>query len=230
VRRFVGRTLLLACCAFAAFEVSLIMRIIRRAPWLFVTLGLALASLTAQAQEDDGIPGESYHWQAQVRALFLTPLNQHDPLNVNVGHAFQGELAGEWLFLPYWSTELTVASPAKLDLDGVPGAVRLWNQTLTVKYYFPTATVPGLHPYIGTGIYHSTASSDGTGPNIGFESPGFGWVLQGGVNYSFAPNAFASLDVRYLDNLQPTLLVDGSNSGHLGINPIVVGIGVGLRF
>jgi outer membrane protein len=206
------------------------MRITRRAPWIVLTLGLALASLTAQAQEDDGIPGEAYHFQAQVRALYLVPLNQHDPQNINVSHAFQGELVGEWLFLPYWSTELAVSSPAKLDLDVGRGAVRLLNQTLTVKYYFPNTTVTGLHPYIGTGIYHSTASRDNTDPNVGFQSPGIGWALQAGVNYAFAPNAFASLDIRYLDALQPTLIVDGTNSGHLGINPIVVGLGVGLRF
>jgi outer membrane protein W len=202
----------------------------RRVLWPAIAVFLALSSLTAQAQDDDGIPGESYHWQAQLRGLYVSPLNEHRPLGVDLSSAVAGELAGEWLFMPRWSTEIALASPANLDLRGVPGTVRLLTQTWTVKYYFPSVAVGSLIPYVGTGIYHSTASRVGTTAGIDVGNPGFGWVLQAGFTYALAQNVFVSADVRYLDNLEPELLVDGSNSGHIGIDPIVAGVGIGLRF
>jgi outer membrane protein W len=203
------------------------MRICRRVLWPAIAVFLALSSLSAQA-EDESVPGESYHWQVQLRGLYVSPLNEHRPLNVNLNGAPAGELVGEWLFMPRWSTEIAAASPADLDLRGGPGAVRLLTQTWTVKYYFPSVAVGSLIPYVGTGIYHSSTTRAGTVFAVG--SAGFGWALQAGCTFALAENVFVSADVRYLDNLEPEVLVAGTSSGHIGVDPVVAGIGIGLRF
>jgi outer membrane protein W len=204
----------------------------RRILWPTVAFCLALSSLTAQAQDDDsgGVPGEAYQWAVQLRGLYVAPLNEHRPLDINASGGVQGELAGEWFFMPRWSTELSIGSPANLNLQNAPGSIRLLNQTWTVKYYFPNVAVGGLIPYVGTGIYHSTSTGVDAGPGVSFGNSGVGWVLQGGFNYNLPNNVFFSADVRYLDNLEPTLIVGGGNSGHIGLDPFVFGIGVGMRF
>jgi len=192
-----------------------------------MALAASLTSAPARAL-DDVVPGESYTWQAQVRGAYVIPSNSHLPLPFNLNGAVVGELAGEWFFLPHWSTELDVASPAHLNVSSGAGAISLTTQTWTAKYYF--AATNGLTPYVQTGIYHASASRDNTQPNIGVGNPGFGWTIGGGVTYGIAPNAFVSLDVRYMNGLEPTLIVDGAPSGHIGIDPIVVGVGLGLRY
>lgn len=192
-------------------------------------LALVCSPLLAQAQETL-IPGDSYHWQLQARGLYFRPQNQHLPLDFDLKAAALGELAGEWFFIPDWSTELAVQSPADLDVTRNRGTVRLLTQTLTVKYYIRSAAVNDVVPYVGTGIYHSTASRSGTAPTVNVDDPGFGWVLQAGFTYGVTPDFFVSADVRYLDNFEPDLLVGGTGSGRIGINPIVLGFGVGLRF
>jgi outer membrane protein W len=196
--------------------------------WPAIALGLGVSSLV-QAQ-DDSIPGESYHWQVQVRGLYILPTNERQPGSVDLDSGFAGELAGEYLFMPRWSAELAVSTPANLDQRGAQGSLRLMTETLTAKYYFPQATVGGLAPYVGAGIYNASASRSGTAPNVGFSNPGVNVVLQAGFTYTIAENAFVSADIRYLNDLEPGLIVDGTNSGHLGVDPFVFGLGVGVRF
>jgi len=204
------------------------MHIRRLALWPAITLCLGLSSL-ARAQ-DQGLPGEAYHFAVQLRGLYLVPLNENRLTNVKVDGGLAGELAGEWFFMPRWSAELAVASPVNLDQRNAPGAVRVMTETLTGKYYLPEAAVGGLIPYIGAGIYNASASRSGTAPNVGFSSSGVNVALQLGFTYGITPNAFVSADVRYLNGLEPTLVIEGTNSGHIGIDPFVFGIGVGVRF
>jgi outer membrane protein len=189
--------------------------------------GASLISLAARAQEEE-IPGQDYHWQAQVRGIYLIPSNTHLPQDFNVSGAFTGELAGEWFFLPHWSTEVSVAIPTNLNVQTGAGSIRIMPETWTVKYYF-TAT-NGLQPYIGTGLYYASTSSSNTQPNVGVGNSGVGWVLQGGLTYAITPNVFVSGDVRYLNGLEPPLSVDNAPSGHVGIDPVVIGVGIGVRF
>lgn len=199
-----------------------------RGAWLAVAFAVFIVPAAAHAQEEDLIPGESYHFQGQLRGVYENPSNSHLPLSFNLGGTVVGELAGEWLFYPRWSTELSLALPASFDVQGHPGSIRVTTQTWTLKYYFQAPG--GLSPYIGTGIYHASASADATGADIGVGNPGVGWVLQGGVTYGIGPNAFVSADIRYLDGLEPTLIVQGAPSGHIGIDPILLSVGIGLRF
>jgi outer membrane protein W len=199
-----------------------------RTVWLAVAIAVSLLSVVPAHAQDDVIPGESFHWQAQLRAVYLNPSNQHLPLDFNLSGAVVGELAGEWLFMPHWSTEIAAAMPATLDVQGGPGAIRLTTQTWTAKYYFPATS--GLTPYVGTGIYHASAARDNTMANVGVGNPGVGWVLQAGCTYGVTTNVLVSADVRYLDHLEPTLIVDNAPSGHIGINPLLFSLGVGVRF
>lgn len=204
------------------------MHIRRLVLWPAMTLCLGLSSF-ARAQ-DSGVPGEAYHWQLQLRGLYYAPLNQHRPLNVDVDGGLAGELAGEYFIVPRWSAELSIASPVSFDQRGAPGSVRVMTETLTGKYYFPQTTVAGLTPYIGAGLYNASASRSGTAPNVSFGGSGVNVVFQAGLNYAVTDNVFVSADVRYLNDLEPTLFVSGTNSGHVGIDPFVFGIGVGVRF
>jgi outer membrane protein W len=201
-----------------------------RVPYLLFALGLALSSVAARAQ-DDPIPGESYTWQVQARGVYFHPMNQHVPLPIDLKGGVTGELAAEWLFMQRWSTEIAVSGPADLDVtDGSGGTIRLFTQTWTVKYYLTSVAVGGLVPYVGTGLYHASASQVGARPGVGVQNPGFGWVAQAGFTYGVTPNLFVSGDVRYLDGLEPGLVVNGAGSGSVGIDPILLSLGVGLRF
>jgi outer membrane protein len=110
--------------------------------------------------------------------------------------------------------------------------------TLTLQYHFtPAAKV---RPYVGAGlnytIFYGDNTSDALNTAIGKTdlnlSNSFGWAAQAGVDFDVSEKVFVNFDIKYIDMSTTATLTTGAlvNTVDVKINPIVVGIGVGMRF
>ena len=132
------------------------------------------------------------------------------------------------------------------DLEGTGGIAGLGDAaetmllppTLLLQYHFDTGSK--FRPYLGAGINYTLAYSENAnrslesvlGPTSVDAGDSIGWALQAGVDYDLNDKWFLNLDVKYIDiDLDVTLNSRGTiRTTEVGINPVIVGVGVGYRF
>ena len=106
--------------------------------------------------------------------------------------------------------------------------------SLSGQYHFGAADNT-FRPYVGLG-YHETnfSNEDATaggalaGQRIGVETVK-GAVGTVGVDVNITPTWFARADARYFEG-NSDIKVNGAKSGDVGLDPVVVGVGIGARF
>ncbi|WP_242140138.1 OmpW family outer membrane protein [Sphingomonas sp. TREG-RG-20F-R18-01] len=109
--------------------------------------------------------------------------------------------------------------------------------TLTLQYHF--APKSHVRPYLGAGVnytifYHARASDSLVGA-IGATdvhlTDSFGYALQTGIDVDISRRMFVNLDVKYIDINTTARLDTGAavNRARVHVDPIVAGIGVGIR-
>jgi len=111
--------------------------------------------------------------------------------------------------------------------------------TLTAQYHFvPEGKV---RPYVGAGInytlfYNEDASKGlegATGKTRVHMSDSFGWAVQAGVDVDLTEKVFLNLDVKYIDidtNARLRTTAAGVQNVHVKLDPLVFGVGLGMRF
>jgi outer membrane protein len=97
-----------------------------------------------------------------------------------------------------------------------------------------------VRPYVGAGINYSlfysektsTALDSAIGKSSLNLSNSFGWAAQAGMDFDLNEKVFLNLDIKYIDMTTTGRITTGTlvNSVNVKINPIVVGVGVGMRF
>jgi outer membrane protein len=111
--------------------------------------------------------------------------------------------------------------------------------TLTVQYH---PIVDGhVRPYVGAGInytlFYSEKASSGLQAAVGktsvHMSDSVGWAAQAGVDIDLNEKMFLNFDVKYLD-IDTTARLSTTAAGvqrvKLNLDPLVFGVGVGMRF
>ncbi len=181
---------------------------------------------------------EAGDWIGRVGAWGIFP--KSDNLNtalgmIDVDNGYSLGLNLTYMAAPNIGIELIAALPFKHDitLSGTKvGSTLQLPPTLFLQYHFmPGSTV---RPYAGVGInYTFFFSEDTTGPLSGTKltlDPSWGLAGELGVDIDVAPNWFVNAVVSYMDidtkaksNVLGTL-------GTVNIDPIVVGINIGMRF
>ncbi len=122
---------------------------------------------------------------------------------------------------------------------GKLASTRVLPPTLTVQYHF--APQSKIRPYVGAGINYSfffdADASDGLEAAVGRTrvslSNSFGWAAQAGMDLDLNDRFFLNLDLKYIDmDSTVTLRTNaiGNQRVRLNIDPIVAGVGVGMRF
>lgn len=112
-------------------------------------------------------------------------------------------------------------------LDGQP-------VSLSGQYHFGAADNT-FRPYVGLGYYRTNFSSEKataggalSGQRIGLETVK-GAMATVGVDANITPTWFARADARYFDG-DSDISVNGVRTGNVGLDSVVVGVGVGARF
>ena len=116
-----------------------------------------------------------------------------------------------------------------IKLDGKEvGTTRHLPPTLTVQYH-PLADT-AIDPFVGAGVNRTFFFNESLsgGPNLQLSNT-WGYTVQGGVDWKFAPGWVAGADLRYIQ-IEPNASVGGTPIGKVKIDPLAFGVNVGYRF
>jgi outer membrane protein len=189
----------------------------------------------------------------RLRAIMVAPNERSGSIlpafpgeRVSVDNSFMPEVDATYMATNHLGFEL-IASTTKHHADGRTGTTgsigRLASTwvlppTLTAQYHFaPTSHV---RPYVGAGlnytIFWNEKASAGLESAVGqtnvHMSDSFGWAAQAGVDIDVTRKVFVNLDVKYIDidtkaRLRTTAI--GTQQVSLHLDPLVVGVGLGIR-
>ena len=212
---------------------------------------LTAAALVALAAADPA-QAEQGDVLVRTRAIMVAPTEDSSGIEptfpsdeVSVSNSFAPELDFTYFVTDNIGLELILAT-TKHDINGKNGLEPIGEladtwvlpPTLTLQYHFmPKSNV---RPYVGIGLnythFYSEDASDGLESAIGDTKvnldDSFGYAVQAGVDFDIGKNLFLNLDVKYIDIDTEATLKTGSltNKVDVSLDPIVVGIGVGMRF
>lgn len=187
----------------------------------------------------------------RTRAIIVAPTEDSSGVEpafpndeVSVTNSFAPEVDFTYFVTDHIGLEL-IAATTKHDVKGkgslepVGELVDTWvlPPTLTLQYHFaPKAKV---RPYVGVGLnythFYNEDASDGLEAAIGDTKvkldDSFGYALQAGLDFQVAKNLFVNLDVKYVDIDTKAKLTTGDlvNKVKVSLDPIVLGIGIGMK-
>ena len=157
-----------------------------------------------------------------------------DGADVDISTAFVPELDFTYFFSRNFAAELILAT-TKHNVE-VPaletdlGHVWLLPPTLSLQYHFYAGD---LKPYIGAGINYTIFYGVDEGDVVGMDYENkVGFSMQAGFDFSLGDTWFLNLDVKKL-LLKTDAKVDtgeGVLPVEVDINPLVLGVGVGMKF
>jgi outer membrane protein len=188
-------------------------------------------------------------WMLRVRALYLAPYNRSDAFEIpgsppavvpqNGARSNDGwtpEIDAEYFFSPHWSSELSVTVGQVHDLSlqsasvgggsGSAGTFRLMPDFLTVKYGFLPESA--LRPYLGLGLNVTSLYSAQAAP-FGLSRTTVGPAAQAGFDYRLSKHWSLNADAKWARS-RPGVEFDGATIGHLKLDPVLLGVGIGYRF
>lgn len=205
---------------------------------------LAVAVATpAHAEQGD--------WLLRGRAILVAPTEDSSGIEpafpneeVSVSNSFAPEVDVTYFLSDHIALEL-IAATTKHDVGG-KGALEPIGEladtwvlppTLTLQYHF--APKGKVRPYVGAGLnytlFYGEDASGGLEDAIGSTKveldDSFGYALQAGVDFDLNEKIFLNLDVKYIDIDTKAKLTTGSlvNRVKVSIDPIVVGVGLGIK-
>lgn len=211
----------------------------------FAAAALALAAAQpAHAEAGDLL--------VRLRGIVVAPTETSSGVNptfpagrVAVSDAIVPELDFTYMVSDHIGAELILATSPH-DLDGRAALAPVGKladtmalpPTLTLQYHFsPDA---GIRPYVGAGInytifYNEDASSaleTAIGATRVSAKDSFGYAVQAGFDVDLSEKLFLNVDVKYIDIDTTATLRTGAltNRVDVSLDPIVFGVGLGMRF
>lgn len=216
-------------------------------------VAVALAAVPARAQDvgDTGIRAGDVLLRA--RAIMVAPNESSGGIlptfpaeKVSLNNSFMPEVDVTYMVTDNIGFEL-IASTTKHAASGRTGTTGAIGKlastwvlppTLTAQYHFNSHGA--VRPYVGAGVNYSIfwdeKASKGlvgaVGPTKVRMSDSLGWAVQAGIDIDLTPNVFANFDVKYIDidtNARLTTTAIGTQRVGVHVDPIVVGVGLGIR-
>lgn len=214
---------------------------------------LTLAFLAAAAAAQPAY-AEAGDWQVRLRGILVAPNEKSGDIlpafpgqKVQVGNSFMPEVDVTYFVSDNVSLEL-IAATTKHEIAGVSGATGAIGKLASTWVLPPTLTVqyrplPGgkVHPYVGAGVnwslFYAEDASKGLEAAVGKTnvhlSSSWGVAAQAGVDIDLNERMFLNLDVKWIDmdtKARLTTTAAGVQRVKVGIDPLVFGAGLGIRF
>ncbi|MEP9400558.1 OmpW/AlkL family protein [Sphingomonas silueang] len=235
------------------------MNIVRNAAKTLIAMSAAAIAVPAAAQSVDATGAEPRVGIAagdvllRARAIAVVPNEDSGGITpafptetLAVGNAVMPEVDVTYMATDHIGFEL-IASTTRHTARGTSGTTggigklaTTWvlPPTLTAQYHF----MPARHvrPYIGAGInytlFWNETASDGLQAAVGqtrvHMKDSFGWAAQAGIDVDITPRVFLNLDVKYIDidtRVRLDTAAAGTQQVELGLDPLVFGVGLGIR-
>ncbi|WCO00480.1 OmpW/AlkL family protein [Psychroserpens ponticola] len=211
---------------------------------IFSAILACIFTFNTQAQEettsnqDDTASNDDYSkWQARVRAIYIapSPYNRHNGINnvdVNFSSTYAPEVDITYFLTKNFSAELMLTTSKhniEIDEGSDLGSVSMIPLNINFQYHFYFGK---FKPYFATGMVYSIFYGEDAGDleSLEFESA-LGHSLQLGADYSINDKWFINLDLKKMFlKTDITANNDNSNKVEVNVDPILVGLGVGMRF
>lgn len=191
----------------------------------------------AHADGDDTMNGiHAGDVLVRLRAISIMPsvstTQSLTALNVDVNNAIVPELDLTYMIRDYLGVELILAtSRHQLTSSlGNLGGVNVLPPTLLLQYHFNHAG--RIRPYVGAGLNYTLFYNNGlnaAGQPISVTNHSWGPALQAGVDVQVTKSLFVNADIKKIW-MHTDASLGGQALGRLSIDPVVVGLGVGMRF
>ncbi|WP_297352775.1 OmpW family outer membrane protein [Paraburkholderia sp.] len=200
-------------------------------------LGMGLAASQARAEGDDAMNGiHAGDVLVRLRAISIIPNvsanNTLSALNVNVNNAIVPELDLTYMIRDYLGVELILGTSRHQVTSslGNLGGVNVLPPTLLLQYHFNHQG--RIRPYLGAGVNYTYFYNNGlnlNGQPISITNHSFGPAVQAGVDVQITKSLFVNADIKKIW-MRTDASLGGASLGRLDIDPVVVGLGVGMRF
>lgn len=212
---------------------------------------IAASPVAAQSGERTGI--QTGDVLLRARAIIVAPNETSGSVlpgfpgeKVSVDNSVMPEVDITWMATDSIGFEL-IASTTKHGASGRTGTTgsigklaSTWvlPPTLTAQYHFnPKGHV---RPYVGAGvnytIFWNEKASSGLEAAVGetrvHMKDSFGWAAQAGIDIDLSPRVFVNADIKYIDidtTARLTTTAAGTQRVKLHLDPLVFGIGIGIR-
>ncbi|MEO0400112.1 MAG: OmpW family protein [Pseudomonadota bacterium] len=203
-----------------------------------------LTPVTAAAEQGD--------WLVRLRGIVVAPTEEAGPVtpdfltgSVSVDNAVMPELDFTYFLTDNIGAELILATTphdvsgeGALEGLGEIAELMVLPPTLTLQYHFNPAG--SIRPYAGVGVNYTIfydeeatpALVDAIGPTAVEVDDSVGVAYQLGVDFDLTDKIFLNADVKYIQiDTTASLITDGGiNTVEIDLDPIVAGIGFGMRF
>lgn len=223
---------------------------------IFAFLAVSFLTLNAQTKEENKTQ-DFKKWQARLRGIAVIPY-ESAKIGVIGGDAaisntFVPELDFTYFFTEHFAAELilgttkhdvntvgsnisAIGGPTNYNVD--LGSVYLLPPTLTAQYHFSPFAEKVFKPYVGAGINYTifyNVDEGSTVKNVSYKN-NVGYAFQVGFDLMLNEKFFINVDAKKLF-LKTDVTVDASNlapglsiPADVTINPLVLGMGVGMKF
>ncbi len=219
-----------------------------------VTKLIAMAAASAAALSATSAFAEQGDVLVRIRAINVMPNEDSGSIlpafpgeKVSVNNSFMPEVDITYMATDNIGFEL-IAATTKHHASGKTGTTGTLGRlastwvlppTLTAQYHF--APEGKVRPYIGAGVNYtlfysedaSNALEGAVGPTQVNMDDNFGWAAQAGVDIELSERVFLNLDIKYIDidtTATLTTTAAGTQTVDISLDPLVVGVGLGMKF
>ena len=203
-----------------------------------VALAMGAACLAAPASAasspDTGIYAGD--WLVRLRAISIMPdarsSDTLSALGANVNNAIVPELDFTYMATNNIGVELILATSRNQVTSniGALGGVGVLPPTLLLQYHFNNAGK--VRPYVGAGINYTLFYNNGLragGQSVSIDNHSWGPELQFGIDFQITKKVFVNADLKKIW-MHTDASLAGTPLGTLHIDPLIVGLGVGMKF
>lgn len=172
----------------------------------------------------------------RLRGISIMPQvgtsNTLSTLNADVNNAIVPEIDFTYMIRDNIGVELILATSRHQVTSnlGALGGVNVLPPTLLLQYHFNHQGK--IRPYVGAGLNYTYFYNDGLkagGQSIAVSRSSFGPALQAGVDVQITKTLFVNADIKKIW-MRTDATLGGAPIGALRIDPLVVGLGVGMKF
>jgi outer membrane protein len=172
----------------------------------------------------------------RLRAISIVPnvdtTGTLSALNVGVNNATVPELDLTYMIRDYLGVELILGTSRHQLTSSVGGlgGVNVLPPTLLLQYHFNHAG--RVRPYVGAGLNYTLFYNNGLhvgAQPVSISNHSFGPALQAGVDVQVTKSFFVNADIKKIW-MHTDASLNGQPLGRVSIDPVVVGLGVGMRF